>query len=440
MGNIRIRLIVVFAIFLLFLSFVDNIIMFSFLDSIEERLSSFNFYIFVSLFVFSLVGQIAIYVLISKNLNNFQLRISKYTLNIGVLVVSCIIINFIFLSFLLIQIMNLKPFDVWIFKVTIYLNYFLSMLGLGLLIRHLFSWFLHSRSILMFILLAAFSAYLVNEISGIVYINFQIEKHPEEIRISPARNPTDSTSLLITPFAEFYKISSIVSFGIAWIATCALLYHYSRKIGRWRFWILVSLPLIYYIGTVDLFKNAIFAYVAMPNPYLFPIVTLALGVARQIGGLLFALSLIMISINLDKKSLKYYLMISSAGIMLLLSSNQISLVLLIPNPPFGLITLSQLSMSSFLLLVGLQGLASSMAHDKQLLENVRKLVKEKASSFLYDIGSAQWQKEMDDALPHIMTSTSKIHEDSYVPSSLTAEEIKKYMDEVTDEIKRLREK
>ena len=144
---------------------------------------------------------------------------------------------------------------------------------------------------------------------------------------------------------------------------------------------------------------------------------------------------LLISKNVDSQKLKYYLAISATGMMLLFSSNQISLIQIIPYPPFGLTTISLLSISSFLILTGLHSLAYSMAQDNNLLENARKIAKEKASKFLYDIGSSQWQKDIDKTVTTIMSSRLMDEEDNNVPTSLTKEEIKSYIEEVSKELK-----
>ena len=121
----------------------------------------------------------------------------------------------------------------------------------------------------------------------------------------------------------------------------------------------------------------------------------ALGGVTQAGGFFFAISFIIISRYYGDQRIKFYLIISGTGLMLLFGSNQLSLLQSSPYPPYSLTTISLISIASFLLLIGLQNLAQSMAHDKKLLEFARKIVNQKASEFLYDLGSAQWQREMD---------------------------------------------
>ena len=280
----------------------------------------------------------------------------------------------------------------------------------------------------------AFSVYAINVVCGILIVNIQLEGRPE--KVSFVSSPWDLTSLRISSFNDFYKLTSMISFGMTWIATSLLMYHYSRKISKRKFWLLASLPLIYYVGNIDLIRLSIFNYLLVMSPNLLWIMQVLLGGAKQVAGFFFALAFVILSRNVDSQKLKYYLAISATGIMLLFSSNQISLIQVIPYPPFGLNTVSLISISSFLILLGLYSLAYSMAHDKKLLENVRKIVKETSSKFLYDIGSSQWQQDIDKTVSTIMRSKSIDSHYELVPTSLTKEDIKNYVEEVANELKR----
>ncbi len=285
----------------------------------------------------------------------------------------------------------------------------------------------------MFLYCLGFTIFVMNEMCSILILNIQLEGRPQ--KISFVSNPWDLTSLRISSFSDFYKFSSILSFTITWLATSLLMYHYSKKIGKRKFWLLVSLPLMYYAGNIDIIRTSIFSYFIFSSPYLVWILQMLLGGVKQVGGFFFALVFIILARNVESQKLKFYLAISATGMMLLFSSNQISLIQIIPYPPFGLTTISLLSISSFLILTGLVGLAYSIAHDKKLLESVRNVVKEKASRFLYDIGSSQWQKDIDSTVTTIMSSRL-IGDYENVPTSLTEEEIKRYIVDISEEFKR----
>jgi hypothetical protein len=402
-----------------------------------ERHSLANLLTFIFLVIISLAGQSLIFYLMRMKYSLFRTAITKSLLTFQILLIFSIIINVISFSYLTVQIVQQSTYDIKIFKFIIFSNYFFSLINMGFLIYYLFSWIRRNRSIVMFVYFLAFSVFVVNEIGSIMILYYQLQDR--EGKISFTSNPWDLISLRILSFTNFYKITSIISFSITWIGTCLLMYHYSRKIGKWKFWLLAALPLIYYIGNIDIISSTIFNYIITNNPHLLLMGQFILGGAKQIGGFFFSLAFIIISLKIEGKKLKYYLLICAIGVMLLYSSNQISLLQVIPYPPFGLVTISLISVSSFLILVGLHNLASSMAFDKTLLENARKIVKEKASTFLYDIGSAQWQKEMDSAIPVIMNNKSSQIDDVSVPTSLSVEEIRGYINEVSEELKKLQD-
>lgn len=405
----------------------------SFLGSIAKRLSAFNLYGFMSIAFVSITVQILIFYSIRKAYISFQIRVTRYSAFFQILAIISICINITLFSLLSVQLLSQKSYDSWIFKSVIFSSYSFSLIFIGILIHKFLSWFRKNRNLIMFLYCLGFTIFVMNEISSILILNIQLEGRPQ--KISFVSNPWDLTSLRISSFSDFYKYSSILSFTITWLATSLLMYHYSKKIGKRKFWLLVSLPLIYYAGNIDIIRTSIFSYFIFSSPYLVWIMQMLLGGVKQVGGFFFALVFIILAQNVESQKLKFYLAISATGIMLLFSSNQISLIQIIPYPPFGLTTISLLSISSFLIFTGLVGLANSIAHDKKLLESVRNVVKEKASRFLYDIGSSQWQKDIDSTVTTIMSS-KLIDEYENVPTSLTKDEIKRYVDDISKEFKR----
>lgn len=422
--------IVLIGILLLVLSFIDNILMSSFLDSIVKRQSALNFYGFVSIVSACTAGQIMILYSVNKTYSTFAIKPTKYSGAIQILAMLSICLNISLFSILIYQMFNYISYDSWIFKSIIFSSYSFSLINMGFLIQYFLSWLRKNRNLIVLIYCLALAVYVMNEICSIIILNTQLEGRSQKISFIP--NPWDSTSLRILFLTDFYKFSSIISFSLTWLATSLLMYHYTRKIGKRKFWLLVSLPLIYYVGNIDIIRASIFSYFIYSSPSLVWIIQMLLGGVKQVGGFFFALAFIIISRNVDSQNLKYYLLVSAVGIMLLFSSNQISLIQIIPYPPFGLATISLISISSFLTLTGLFSLAYSMAHDKKLLENARRIVKEKASRFLYDIGSSQWQKDIDSTVTAIMNSRS-IDDPANAPTSLTRDELKDYIEEVTKE-------
>ena len=132
------------------------------------------------------------------------------------------------------------------------------------------------------------------------------------------------------------------------------------------------------------FGGIIFQY-----PFLGNFIVYTFGASKQVGGIFFAITFILMSKKLPDGNLKNSLILSSAGIMMLFSSVQVSILDLKPYPVFGLNTLLIMPLSSYLLLIGLYYSAQSIAFDKQFLLLLKRNFKDKSSMFLESIGTAQ---------------------------------------------------
>jgi hypothetical protein len=429
-------LIFALGLILLVISFLDNIVMQSFLDSLAERKSPINYLVFLSFICISVTSQSLILYLILKTNLSPGTRLtgrSVWVFQILAIISLCIITSI--LLYLAISINYQKSYDAHIFRSVVYASYAFSILNMVLLMKLLSTWSNRNIGIVLVLYILAFSSYLLNEIVSAAILNNQLEI--SSLKISYVISPWDNFSYIGSPYYDLYDITSLISFTGIWLATSMLLYHYSKKLGKLMFWILVGLPLIYYLVNWDLFRTSIIYYVMDTTPEILDPVLFVLGGVKQTGGFFFAISFIIISRHVRDQRLKLYLIISGTGMMLLIGSNQITLLQFIPYPPYSLTTVSMISISSFMLLIGLHYLAVSMAHDKQLLEFTRKIVNQKASRFLYDLGSSQWQKEMDSTLPFIMDKGDSNKEGISISTSLSEEEIRNYMNEISEEIRNL---
>ena len=111
---------------------------------------------------------------------------------------------------------------------------------------------------------------------------------------------------------------------IWWIGTVFILNHYSGKSSRKRSWIILSLPLVYFlIQFQPLFLN-IFSSFLESEPILFStLYTLAFTLSKPIGGILFSLVFLSIAKKLGNNDrVKKYIIISAFGLVLVFVSNQ----------------------------------------------------------------------------------------------------------------------
>ena len=76
-------------------------------------------------------------------------------------------------------------------------------------------------------------------------------------------------------------------FRLVWLVTSLLLKNYTKmhqkKTGWWKFWLLATLPLLYYVFSIDLITNNLVTYI-LENPILRNLIIYVFSATRQVGG------------------------------------------------------------------------------------------------------------------------------------------------------------
>ncbi len=134
--------------------------------------------------------------------------------------------------------------------------------------------------------------------------------------------------------------------------------------------------------------------------------------------------------KLQNREVRGYMVISGIGLLLLLVSFEAQALITAPFPPLGLLSGSYFGLASFLIFIGLYASAVSISEDSRLRASIRKSV-ESEVRFLGTIGEAEMDRRILDKVLTTSKNFSKIMpEETGVPSSLSDEEIKEYIEEV----------
>jgi hypothetical protein len=235
-----------------------------------------------------------------------------------------------------------------------------------------------------------------------------------------------------------YDVVSIVSFIMMWSATCLLMRHYSQTFGWMKFWVVVSLPMVYFISQFITFSLNVFAPLIFSQSIFYGIVlTLIYIFSKPVGGALFGIAFWSITRKIPQsKSVQNYMIISAYGLTLLFTSNQANVLLSAPYPPFGLAAASIVGLSSYLILIGIYSSAISVAQDTKLRQSIKRFAI-KESRLLDSIGTAQMEQEL---LRRVMSFTKDnqniMTTETGVESSLTEAELKEYLEQVMQEVKK----
>lgn len=416
-------------IILLVVSFFDNVILSNFLASVDKRGSNSLLIGFIVLSGINISSQSFLLYALKKYVFHFKTRLVNFCLFLSL--VAVVLFGF-FLSIIIHQMVFLKSYEFFYFKFIVFLSYSTSILILLPLIYKLMHWFKHNHNSILLIYSLSLSVFLLSNVFAIVIVNVEFDKSAQ--KISFYSNPWDTTSLRDLIYAKLYNIASIISFGLTWLGTALLIKHYSRKMGRILFAFLISLPLIYYIGNLDIVIFPLFNDLAFHNPELFSFLILLLSGTKQVGGLFFAIGFLSAAISTRNNVLKSFLTIIAIGFMLLYSSNQISLLQTISYPPFGLNTITILNLSALMIFIGLYASALSISKDKKILLQLHTELERSYGNFLWSIGSDEW-------LTHIQKTVNKItlspdYKDPEIPSSLTTDDMIQYAREVAKEIEK----
>lgn len=301
----------------------------------------------------------------------------------------------------------------------------------------LVSWFRFNRRsyvVLIFTLAFSLNAY-VFIYTSFSSINNLMEKSP----IITSESEVVYSSDLFQPgsiqkmFSNVYKFTATANFILLLAGSAIMLRHYSARIGRVRFWILVLIPSVYYSSIL---LDALGIYNPESEGELFNYYVYA-SLNGIIRGVLLGLLFWSISRTMKpNQSVMNYLLLCSYGLVLL-SIATVGQVSVAAFPPYGIASFSMLTISSYMIIIGLYSAATSISQDVRLRQYIRNLGKAD-SGFLSTIGEAQMEKEVQakasDLENVVKEQRLELEKQSGVESSIQQQDIKQYLMEVLQEV------
>jgi hypothetical protein len=370
-----------------------------------------------------------------KNSSNEKLRLSA----IGKIVSIIQYVLIAIFASLILQMLFASSYNVLFLEVVIWISYILAIALLGFITQRFLSWFRSNHNPVVLSYSLAILMISINAIFTVLYITNELTSRPSNIQ--PEITPVAPYGSVYDVFNSGYVITSVLSFILTWVATVLLLHNYSRKLGKAKYWILVSIPLVYFLSQFQPLFLDVFEQFRLSEPILFGIVyTLFFSATVPAGAILFGIAFWSVARNISRNTVKQYMMISAYGMMLLFSSNQASGLVLVPYPPFGLVTVSFFGLASYLVLIGIYSSAISVAEDSELRRAIRSFAI-RESSLLGSIGMAQMEQQIQKRVVEFTKlSQERMAEESGIQSSLTEDDIKQYLEQVIKEVKKPQKK
>ena len=310
---------------------------------------------------------------------------------------------------------------------------------MGLLSYRLFSWFKSSKNYAVLLYCLATALITANAVDSIIFFDVILIGKPamvspqSKVIFQTGFNP--GTPMSIVSIVQSY--SMIGYFVLMWSGTILVLYHHIQRVGRVKFWIIVTLPVIYfmsyYISLYQAFNPASPVTSAISSNLMLPILLYTYSII--ICGTLFAFGFRSIAKSISPRShARDYMMVTAYGFILYFTAAAAT-VLQAGYPPFGLANVSFVALASYLIFTGLYNSAISVAHDVRLRQIIKKSAIEE-SKLLVSIGTAQMKQEIERrVLKNTKEQQQALTEQTGVQPSLTDFEIKKYLGTVLKEIK-----
>jgi hypothetical protein len=325
-------------------------------------------------------------------------------------------------------------YNIFLIEAVLWINYILSIILLGLLAQRFFSWFKSQRNPVVLAYALAISVLSINAGFTLLYVYDVIY---EATFIRPhIGGSVISFAAPTSIFHSGYLVTSVLSFILMWIATVLILRHYSRKLSKGTYWIIVSIPLVYFLFQFQpLFLN-LFAPLLRSDPMFFSIIlALMFSLSKPVGGILFGIAFWSVARSVRRSAVRDYMFISAYGIMILFTSNQATVLITAPYPPFGVATISFMGLSSYLILVGVYSSAISVAQDVNLRQSIRESIEQK-STLLDKIGTSEMEQEIRKRVTKIMKDISyQTEEKTGIQTSLEEHDIREYLNKVIEEVK-----
>lgn len=317
---------------------------------------------------------------------------------------------------------------------------------LGLLGYRLISWYKSNTKNVMILFLGLGAALGGVAASGNIIIMFMQSEWP--IYIGPYSQvylhlPINSSKTLNIFFYAIVSDTAIVSTIFEWVGIALLLRNFSKKIGRLKYWIIVCLPFLSFLGGIApsllTQQSSSSDYVFYSEEKLFfRIMTVfsVVSIAFVVGFAYWTIARSIRRIN-QESILINYMTITAFGIILVHLAYT-SPVIFPAYPPFGAAGHSFLALASYLFSLGYYFSAISVSEDMNLRISIRKFALEE-SKLLDSIGTAAMEQKLQKKVLTIAKAAADaMTKETGIEPSLSDDDVKQYLDEVLKEISKRR--
>jgi hypothetical protein len=382
--------------------------------------SGFSVPLFVCMGIVVIGGQLYILQFVRQKSSQIRKKAAYLRISYNIVFLIQYLIVSIFV-FVLVQLITTQQYSPIALTIVTTVTYGLTIGLMSIFTIIFFSWYKSNRnSVVILIYGLSFAAVVIASAIFLTgSLNRLVEK-PAYISTDVTPSAKSKPGSLGYELAKMYHYADIVSFLLKWVATALLLYHYSQKMGKVKYWMLISLPLVYFAGTYLDDYNLYEPHTELGALYW----DLYTSLNSTAGGILFYVGFVVAARHFQgNMAVRDYLVMCGFGFLLFFSAGQSTLANTL-YPPFGLATMSLYGLSTYMILLALYSCAISVSEDIELRKSIKKSTL-RESKFLESMGTAQMERDLTRRMMLQAREEQKerIQRSAGIKSSLTDEDI-----------------
>jgi hypothetical protein len=353
------------------------------------------------------------------------------------------IIASVTLIFTIVQISISHQYSNLIFYIIPYGSFILSIGFLSILSFKFFELYFNKKNYLTLLYGILFAIFSISILLLAFYLVDGLATHPLIIKPVPPRELIAGKYLVNIAFqnniAKFYDILFFASFILAWILTVIMLKQYITRIGKYRFLVLVSIPLLFHLvryePILNLDQNILESGTnIIPSSLGQAFFLTLMNSDIQIGGIFFGLSFLIIALKLTNNQLRKIMIITVVGITLLFGSRDLHSIFVSSIPPGGVVTISFMVLGSYMILTSILTFLKLASRDKELYANLTSRI-ESDSVLMKNLVSSERKIQTIKLAKPIIDEYSTQWQKKHLDEELSPEEVKDIIGDIITELK-----
>jgi hypothetical protein len=390
---------------------------------------------FFFLIVFGLTS-VVLLISVGKIVPEYESRFSHSLGRYNVIVLGTVILSLVVMVLIAFQMIFMQQYSADLLRFQTYLSRLSPLVFMVPLVFSFLIWLKVRKNILIVLYTISFVIICVNLLISLYYLDSNFSASPSSV-IRPSSIVSYVANLggttLTQSLASAFDILSLVAFLLMWIATVKLFSQFRHKMGTVKFYVLMSIPLVYYIFPFQGYYGDVFFPLLISSPVVFTIIYILLfSATKQVGAFFFGLTFWSASSLVYDELLRKSLLVSFIGMTIIFASIELAPLQFRTYPPFGLVTEAYIPIGAYLLFVGIFTSAVQISRNAEL----RKVFYRNASAQLdlfRSIGASQMEKELEDRVKAAQ-KTSDPSQIPFEPEELDSENAKRILREVIEEL------